>query len=335
MTKPKAKNTPTLRFKGFEGAWEEKRLGKLGVFSGGGTPDTNIKEYWEGEIPWVSSSDIYEDSIKYINVHRFISEEAITKSATKKIVPNSILIISRVGVGKLAVTNKELCTSQDFCNFTPTKDSPHFIAYLLSSDKSKILSLCQGTSIKGITTKELQSLKLDIPTLPEQEKIAGFLGVVDARIEQVRHALELTERYKRGLMQQLFSQQRRFTQPNGTPYPDWEEKRLGDIATFFSGGTPTSTNKGYYRGTIPFIGSGKIGSPEVEQYISDEALNNSSAKLINNGDLLYALYGATSGEVAISPITGAINQAVLCIRTNENINYLYQYLRYSKENIVN
>lgn len=115
---------------------------------------------------------------------------------------------------------------------------------------------------------------------------------------------------------------------------EWETNTIGKISTFFSGGTPTSSNKSYYEGEIPFIGSGKINSSKVEQYITEEALNNSSAKLVNIGDLLYALYGATSGEVAISKIKGAINQAVLCIRTKQNKFFLKTWLEKNKEDIL-
>ena len=116
---------------------------------------------------------------------------------------------------------------------------------------------------------------------------------------------------------------------------DWTEVKLGKIATFFSGGTPTSSNKRYYGGNIPFIGSGKISANSVDQYITEEALKNSSSKLVNKGDLLYALYGATSGEVAISKLDGAINQAVLCIRSQEETYFLLQWLLLNKESILN
>ena len=115
---------------------------------------------------------------------------------------------------------------------------------------------------------------------------------------------------------------------------EWETKNIGQIGTFFSGGTPTSSNKSYYGGSIPFIGSGKISSNEVDQYITEEALFNSSAKMIEKGDLLYALYGATSGAVAISKINGAINQAVLCIRTNENKLFLMTWFQKNKNKIL-
>jgi type I restriction enzyme S subunit len=109
---------------------------------------------------------------------------------------------------------------------------------------------------------------------------------------------------------------------------------LGDFCTFFSGGTPTSTNQKFYSGTIPFIGSGNIYDSEVYNFISEEALNSSSAKIVEKGDLLYALYGANSGELAISKMSGAINQAILCIRNEECIEYLYYILLLNKDIIV-
>ena len=114
----------------------------------------------------------------------------------------------------------------------------------------------------------------------------------------------------------------------------WNTHSIGKIGTFFSGGTPASSNKDYYSGTIPFIGSGKISSESVKQHITQEALDSSSAKIVNEGDLLYALYGATSGAVALSKINGAINQAVLCIRTNENKFFLKTWLEKNKERIL-
>jgi type I restriction enzyme S subunit len=115
---------------------------------------------------------------------------------------------------------------------------------------------------------------------------------------------------------------------------EWEEKRLGDIATFFSGGTPSTTKKSYYSGDIPFIKSGEINSDQTEQFLSEEGLKNSSAKMIEKGDLLYALYGATSGEVGIARISGAINQAVLCIKIEQETYFLFSFLSFKKSIIV-
>ena len=112
--------------------------------------------------------------------------------------------------------------------------------------------------------------------------------------------------------------------------------KLKDSCSFFSGGTPSSSNKNYYTGNIPFIRSGEIHKNDTELRINETALNNSSAKMVNKGDLLLALYGATSGEIDISQVTGAINQAILCIRPNDKINkyYLKYKLEFEKDNIL-
>lgn len=111
-------------------------------------------------------------------------------------------------------------------------------------------------------------------------------------------------------------------------------KKLGEVGTFFSGGTPLTSKRHYFKGNIPFIRSGEINAKCTEQFISEEGMKNSSAKMVEVGDLIYALYGATSGEVGISKIKGAINQAVLCIRTSLNNVFLFNYLRLKKESIL-
>lgn len=117
---------------------------------------------------------------------------------------------------------------------------------------------------------------------------------------------------------------------------DYVKRSLGDITNSFSGGTPKSSHKTYYEGNIPFIRSGEIKSKQTELFISDNALKDSSAKMVRKGDILYALYGATSGEVAISQINGAINQAILAIKPNPGYSseFIMNYLKKEKDNIL-
>lgn len=113
---------------------------------------------------------------------------------------------------------------------------------------------------------------------------------------------------------------------------EWEVKRLGTIAKCFSGGTPKSESEEMYGGTIPFIRSGEIHSDKTALYLTDEGLSKSSAKMVDVGDLIFALYGANSGDCAISQINGAINQAILCIRSSSVINpFLQFYLELQKD----
>ncbi len=117
---------------------------------------------------------------------------------------------------------------------------------------------------------------------------------------------------------------------------EWKECPLGDITTSFSGGTPSAGVAKYYGGNIPFIRSGEIAEDKTQLFITEEGLKASSAKIVEKGTLLYALYGATSGEVSISRINGAINQAILAIYPKKGYSskYLSHYLRAKKDIIV-
>lgn len=116
----------------------------------------------------------------------------------------------------------------------------------------------------------------------------------------------------------------------------WEQRKLGDISESFSGGTPSVGNKRYYDGSIPFIRSAEINSESTELFLTEEGLSNSSARMVSKGDILYALYGATSGEVGRSRINGAINQAILAILPHDGYDseFLMQWLRKSKQSIT-
>ena len=116
---------------------------------------------------------------------------------------------------------------------------------------------------------------------------------------------------------------------------EWEQRKLGEVVKSYSGGTPTASNKEYYGGDIPFIRSAEINSDMTELYITQKGLDNSSAKMVEKGTILYAMYGATSGEVGISKINGAINQAILAmIPSGYNSKIIAQYLRKNKESII-
>ena len=103
---------------------------------------------------------------------------------------------------------------------------------------------------------------------------------------------------------------------------EWEKYKLSEMCLFFSGGTPSSFKKEYYDGNIPFIRSGELHDDQTELFITEDGLKNSAAKMVEVGDLLLALYGATSGDIAISKINGAINQAILCIRTEQSKKFI-------------
>lgn len=116
----------------------------------------------------------------------------------------------------------------------------------------------------------------------------------------------------------------------------WEQRELGEIMICYSGGTPTVGKSEYYSGTIPFIRSGEISKDKTEIFLSELGFKNSSAAMVNEGDILYALYGATSGEVSRSALKGAINQAILAIipSKGDDSAFIVQWLRREKNHII-
>ena len=197
-----------VRFKADDGSdfpdWEEKKVASLGDMVGGGTPTTKKKEYWHGRTAWISSADVEENDIYNINMTRFITQEAIDNSATKIIPKNSILIVSRVGVGKVAKAPCDLCTSQDFTNIVDVKGDSTFLTYAVLRLMQSKLQCVQGTSIKGIPSDEIRNYIMNVPSLPEQQKIADCLSALDTVIQKQKETLEKWQELKKGLLQQMF-----------------------------------------------------------------------------------------------------------------------------------
>ena len=201
----KDESVPQYRFVGFTDAWEQRKVTELADETyGGGTPKTSIEEYWKGNIPWIQSSDITEHDVNCVNPKKFISEEAVSKSATKLVPENSIAIVTRVGVGKLAIMPFSYTTSQDFLSLSNLKLDVHFTAYLLYKKMQNELHEVQGTSIKGITKEELLNKEVMFPKLDEQHKIGDYFFHLDRLITLHQKKYDFYEKEKLALLQQMF-----------------------------------------------------------------------------------------------------------------------------------
>ena len=199
--------------------------------------------------------------------------------------------------------------------------------YMISAEGAR------NHGLLNVPTEEFFDTKHYLPeNTDEQRKIADFLIALDRRIETQQSLVDNLKKYKRGVMRAIFRDKAiLFSETT-----KWKSVRLGDECTFFSGGTPKSTDSSFYGGAIPFIRSGEIHSDKTELFLTDDGLKYSSAKMVSKGDLIIALYGATSVEVDISKIDGAINQAILCIRPSWiNKVYLKYLLEDRKDDILN
>lgn len=197
---------PKRRFKGFEEEWELRFVKEIGRnFYGGGTPRTTKKDYWNGSIPWIQSSDINEESV-FVNTRlKTITKQGLLNSATKLVSAYSIAIVTRVGVGKLAFIPFEYTTSQDFLSISELNVDYYFGTYalykLLQIEKESV----QGTSIKGITKDELLSKKIMIPIdSKEQQKIGQFFKNLDDRIATEERKLEKLKAMKESYLEEMF-----------------------------------------------------------------------------------------------------------------------------------
>ena len=226
---------PKIRFKGFTKDWEQRKLGEIATETyGGGTPKTSNEEFWKGDIPWIQSSDLIDECLFDVRPRKCISQEAVSKSATKLVPQNSIAIVTRVGVGKLAFMPFSYATSQDFLSLSGLKIDPEFTVYALYKMMQSVSNEVQGTSIKGVTKDELLAKKIIFPSCNEQKKIGAYLHSLDNLITLHQRKCEQTKKLKKYMLQKMFPQ-------NGAKVPeirfygftyDWEQRKLRECAEF-------------------------------------------------------------------------------------------------------
>ena len=326
------KKAPAIRFQGFTDDWEQRKLGEVANFLNGraykqqellesgkyrvlrvGNFNTNDKWYY---------SDLELEENKYAN-----SGDLLYLWATNfgPEIWDEEKVIYHYHIWKLDLYSSEV-------------DKQYMYTWLIT-DKEKIKQTTNGTTMVHVTKGNMEQREFQLPiSIKEQKKIGSFFKQLDNTIALHQRKLTLLEQLKQTYLQVMFPQGQdsipilRFA---GHSEP-WEQYKLGEISKSYSGGTPSVAIQSYYGGSIPFIRSAEINSKNTELYLTEEGLNNSSAKLVDVGDILYALYGATSGEVGISQINGAINQAILAIKPKieYDSNFIMQWLRRQKMSII-
>lgn len=199
-------NIPEIRFKGFMEEWKEMAIENIASdFYGGGTPRTSIERYWNGDIPWIQTSDLKEDVVFGVVPQKHISESGIKESATKLIPENSIAIITRVGVGKLSFIQFKYTTSQDFLSISKLKIDEYFAAYTIHRKMQTVLKEVQGTSIKGVTKEELLTKQIKVPTNRNEQKAIGrFFKNLDDLIAKMEQQINKLKNIKKACLDKMF-----------------------------------------------------------------------------------------------------------------------------------
>lgn len=206
--------------------------------TGGGTPTRDNKRYWNGKIPWATVKDLQSSFIS--KTEEYITEEGLKKSSANLIPANTLILATRMAVGKPVLFDKDVAINQDLKAIIP-KDyiDTTFLFYWFLSKQNYLEFLGSGSTVKGIRLEVLKGLKIPLPPLPEQQKIASILSTVDEKIETIEGQIKETQNLKKGLMQRLLTKGIGHTQFQSSPLGEipesWEVKKLGDIFKLKSG----------------------------------------------------------------------------------------------------
>ncbi|WP_131669393.1 restriction endonuclease subunit S [Psychrobacter pygoscelis] len=324
--------------------WKATEIDNLATFLSGGTPSKQNQSYWNGTEPWISGKDLKSHYL-YSSIDK-LTKEGFT--IAKKVPKGTVLILVR-GMTLLkdfpvGYTTREVSFNQDLKALIPSKNVDGlYLSFLLVGERHKIMNLVStaGHGTGRLDTNLLKHHPVNLPPLPEQQKIAKILATWDKAISTTERLIDNSQQQKKALMQQLLTGKQRLLDDSGVRFSgEWEKVKLGDVAAMNSGGTPKSTVKAYYGGDIPWVSISdmtKYGKwiSITERYLTEEGLLSSSARLYPKGTILYAMY-ASIGECSIADIPVSSSQAILGIRPSEKLNnlYLYYYLSNLKKRIA-
>ena len=307
--------------------WEVRPLNYLGAICSGGTPDTEVAEYWNGDIALCTPSDITKLDTKYIESTEVkITAKGLKESSATLLPPRSIVVCTRATIGSAAICNTEIATNQGFKNIIPNeKANPEWLYYIIIYSKPRLVRIGCGSTFLEVSKKDFSRFKIVVPPLAEQRKIAEVLGVWDEAIEKQARLIEKLALRKRGLMQRLLSAKLRlpgFSEP-------WQKVKLGEICERVTRKNiednqnvmTISAQRGFVAQTDFFNKS--VASETLESYylvFKDEFCYNKS---YSNGYPMGAIKRLSEADKAV------VASLYICFNvkpeTNTNIDYLSYY----------
>jgi type I restriction enzyme S subunit len=310
-------------------------LGEVCGFIGGGTPSRKQPEFFQGDIPWATVKDFKRFLITDTEEH--ISEAAIASSATNVVEPGTVLLVSRVGLGKVAIAGCRLAINQDIKAIIPADGiEPEFLFWLLLSKAGDIQRMGAGATVKGITLNDIKSIKMPVPPISEQRRIVDLLsraeGIVRLRHEAEKKAAELIP----ALFLDIFGDPA--TNPKG-----WPTRPLRELVTFMSGGTPSKAREDFWGGDLPWVSPKDMKRAAIADaidHVSRKVLTETNLKLVPVGSLLIVVRGMIlvhTVPVAVSGAPLTINQDMkaLVLEADFNSVYLLWLMKVSQPQLLN
>ncbi len=296
---------PKLRFSEFTGDWEEKKLGEVANFRRGSFPQPYGLPKWYDEekgMPFVQVYDVGTNKMLKPDTKHRISDLAKDKSVFVE--KGTVVITIQGSIGRIALTQYASFVDRTLLIFTsynyPTDKSFFMYAVFLFFEIEK--TKAPGGTIKTITKEALSNFNVALPCIEEQQKIASFLTAEDNRIALLEQKKAAIEQHKKGMLQKLFSQQIRFKDKQGNAFPDWEEKKLGEVCDVRDGthDSPKYKEKGYPLLTSKnLLKDGSIDYDNVN-LISEADFNqiNKRSK-VDIGDILFSMIGTIGNPFII------------------------------------
>ena len=326
---------PQLRFPEFIGEWDVTNFGNISSIKRGASPRPISSPKWfdkDSSVGWVRISDVTK-SKKYLKkTEQYLSEDGINRS--RKVDKGNLIMSICATIGKPIYTNFNVCIHDGFIVFDSLSEDKGFIYYLLEKIQKKWYRYGQPGTQVNLNSDIVSSEIFSIPTKPEQQKIAAFLAAVDSKIEQLSKKQALLGEYKKGLMEQIFSQAIRFKANDGSDFPDWEEKKLGDLSVVISDGNygelyPTSSD--FKLTGVPFLRANNIKSLKIDgtdtKYITEEQHSLLTSGHLQTNDILITTRGVL-GNLAIVESThnGSNINAQICllrVTNTSELNHFY------------
>jgi type I restriction enzyme S subunit len=202
--------TGKKRLPGFEGEWEQVRLGNVCQMSSGGTPKSTVSQYYGGEIPWVSIADMTKQGMWISRTERNLTQEGIDNSSARVYPVNTILYAMYASIGECSIAKVAVASSQAILGIRPNENVFYlYIYYFLSSLKEEVKLQGQQGTQANLNAGMVKDFSLNLPPLPEQQKIAAVLTAADNEIELLQKKLAFLKQEKAALMQQLLTGKRR------------------------------------------------------------------------------------------------------------------------------
>lgn len=319
--------------------WEVKRLGDIAKITSGTTPlRSNVDYFINGNIPWVKTTDLNNSTL--IHTEEFVTEKALDETSLKILPIGTILVamyggynqIGRTGLLKINATINQALAAL-FLDIKKA-DGLFVLNWLNSNVGWWKRYAASSRKDPNITSNDVAKFPILLPPLSEQQKIAEVLSTWDEAIEKQSQLVEKLELRKKGLMQQLLTGRKRL--PGFVE--EWKKARLGDFTDVVGGGTPDTSNENYWYGNIAWFTPSEIGKNKYvyksQRYITEEGLNNSSARLLPIGTILFTSR-ATIGLKAILKMEATTNQGFqsLIVSNSNNTDFFF-YLLDILDNVI-